>query len=106
MEFRALLADLKRYEYEIERLDRKYHLRHQYHQVEQDGVAWATISINRKKVAQMLADDVSRGAYQLAPGQARTLMIRRKQRRLYAFRTTDRIVHGAVASAITEVMDP
>ena len=98
----ASLAERGRYEDEIEQLHIKYSQRGRIESLEQAGLSFNSISINRRKVAKILAKTVSRGEYRFAAAEPRTISVGGKRRVIYWFRTTDRIVHGVVAKALAE----
>jgi reverse transcriptase-like protein len=105
-ELSSYLGDRSRYLEQIDRLHLKYSQRQGLFELEQDGVTLASLCLERKKVARLLAETVSVGAYELQPARARLLNIDGKPRMLYLLRLTDRIVHGVVAKLINERMEP
>ena len=102
MDVQACLADRHRYERQIERLHQRHLLSSRLYELRQDDVSLATVIINRGKVGRLLARDVSRGRYQLEPGELRTIKVRNKLREVFACRMTDLIVHGVVADIVAE----
>lgn len=101
-----LLSEPRWYLAEIDRLHVKHSLWRSLYEARQDGVPFAAISFDRKRLARVLADTVSRGAYVFEPGKVRQITVRGKERVVYAFRNTDRIVHGAVSAMLTEFCRP
>jgi hypothetical protein len=106
VDFEAWLADRRRYERQIERLHQRYLLTSRLYELRQDDVSLASIVINRGRVARLLAREVSGGRYQLEPGELRTIRARHKLREVFACRLTDLIVHGVVADAVQEAIEP
>jgi retron-type reverse transcriptase len=102
--FSAKLADPSYYEFSIDRLHSKFSSGNPQQLYEEDleGVAFAQIYFDKKKIAKILARDVSCHRYNFSPAEARTLLIGKKQRRIFGFSIFDRIVHYAVFKMVSE----
>jgi hypothetical protein len=74
--------------------------------LQQQGVSFAAISLHRRRFARLLARTVRAGAYEFTPAGTRWIRVNNKARQIYVFCLTDLIVHGVVASALTDAMRP
>lgn len=101
-----LFSDPVRFLDQIDRLHVKYEERALLYDTTQDGVSFASLSLNRTRVARLLADTVGSGSYELRPARTRWLQDSGKPRLVYVFCCTDLIVHGVVASILNERMQP
>jgi hypothetical protein len=106
MDLQAALADPRRYEAQIDKLHQKYINRPELYALQQQGVSFAAISLHRRRFARLLARTVRDGEYRLSPAGTRWIRVNNKARQIYVFCLTDLIVHGVVASALTEAMRP
>lgn len=106
MKISRFLSSPQPYLDQIDRLHIKYARRNALHDVTQDDVSLATVCLRREAFANLLADTVGAGKYSLSPAQTRTVCVGDRTRLLYAFTITDRIVHGVVATAVNECMQP
>jgi hypothetical protein len=106
MDVHGCLNDPSRYEYQIERLHRRYLLSDRLDELKQDGVSLARIIQRRRKVARLLSHAVARGEYCSEPATLRRIKVEGKERVVFAYRVTDAIVHGVVAGLIEEQMAP
>jgi hypothetical protein len=106
MRLHRLLGDHRRYLAQIDRLHLKYAKRAYLYDLKQDGVSLASISLQRTKVARLLADAVAADEYGLRPAQNRWITVNGKKRLIYEFCLTDLIVHGVVASILEERIRP
>jgi hypothetical protein len=106
MDLQAVLSDYRRYEAHIEKLHEKYSDGPRLYTLSQQGVSFATISLNRRPFARLLARTVGKGDYQLTPARTRWIRVNGKDRLIYVFCLTDLILHGVVATALTEAMRP
>jgi hypothetical protein len=92
------LADAGRYRRQLERLHRKHLFSRRLYQLRQDGVSLASLSMNQAAVARLIARTVAEGQYRLGPARIRRIEVGGKTRVVFAFRLTDLVVHGVVAS--------
>ena len=106
MNLHAVFHDHRLYEAQIEKLHVKLVRRPRLALLQDRGVSLATISINRRRVARLLAGTVAAGQYEFRPAQTRLVTVNRKGRLLYVFGFTDLIVHSVVASVLTQAMMP
>jgi hypothetical protein len=106
MSLAARLAEPARYEAEIERLREKHAFSRSLYELQQDDVPLASVCLDRARVARLLADAVSRGAYRLEPARLRRIVTKGKRRLVYAYRLTDAIVGGVVARTLEEMLEP
>ncbi|MDX1606578.1 MAG: reverse transcriptase domain-containing protein [Candidatus Competibacterales bacterium] len=103
---KRLLGDAKRYEAQIEHLHLKYLQKNRTYQVQQDGVAFASINFDARRFSRRIADTVAAGEYRFTPAKTRILHVGARERLLYQFQLTDLIVHGVVSTIINEAMEP
>ena len=101
----SVLGNYRLYQRQIERLHTKHLLTPLIYDLQQDGVSLATMILNSKKVAKLLAKTVERGDYEFGPAKVRVIRTERKLREVYSYRLTDLIIHGAVADVIHEAMN-
>jgi len=102
----AYLGDARRYEREIERLHQKHLFTAVLYELRQDNVALAQLIQRRRKVAKLLARAVSRGEYELEPGDVREIEVGGKIRVVVSYRLTDTIVTGVVSTVLEEAIAP
>lgn len=102
----ACLGDPRRYEREIERLHGKHLFTSTLYELRQENVALAQLIQRRRKVAKLLARAVSRGEYELEPGEVREIEVDGKVRVVVSYRLTDTIVTAAVSSVLEEAIAP
>lgn len=93
----AALADSKLYEDQIEQLHIKYSRVGKLYRPDQNAISIGSLSMNRRRVAKLLAKAVSNGTYEFSPAVRKTVRIKGKERVLYSLSLTDLIVHGVVA---------
>ena len=106
LDIRDCLGDPRRYEREIERLHQKHLFTKTLYELRQDDVALARLIQRRRKVAKLLARAVSRGEYELEPGEVREIEVDGKVRAVVSYSLTDTIVRGAVSTVIEEALAP
>lgn len=94
------LCDYVGYERQIERLNIRGRELHQ------GTVSLGWLNLRRSTFARILAETVARGEYRSAPAQRKTLVINGKPRVVFSYGLTDRIVHGAVAYALNQAVNP
>lgn len=104
MDLQTSLRDSRRFLDQIDRLHEKNSRKNRLYDLEQEGVPLASLCMNRKKVARVLAQMVGEGRYELNPARLHLVSINGKLRKLYHLRLTDLIVHGVVAEIINEAM--
>jgi hypothetical protein len=102
----AALSDPRRYARQIERLHAKYLQTRELYELEQEGVSLASLVLNRRRVARLIARAVARGEYALEPARLRTLRVDGKARAVVACPLTDLLVHGVVSDVLQEAVDP
>jgi hypothetical protein len=106
LDIHACLGDRRRYEREIERLHQKHLFTTTLYELRQDSVALARLIQRRRKVGKLLARAVSRGEYELEPGEVREIEADGKVRAVVSYSLTDTIVRGAVSTVIEEAIAP
>ena len=106
MNLHACLTDARRYERQIERLHQKYLCTQRLYELQQSDVSLASFVLNRSAVARKIARTVGNGDYRLQPAHIRTITTDDKQRIVFAYRLTDLLVHGVVASVLEEALTP
>lgn len=106
MDVRACLADPRRYERQIDRLHERYLFTRHLYELQQDDVSLASVVVDRRRVAKLLARTVAAGEYELAPGRIREVRAEGKRRKVFAYPLLDLIVHGVVAGVVEEAAEP
>jgi len=106
LDVHACLGDPRRYEREIERLHQKHLFTAMLYELRQDDVALARLIQRRAKVGKLLARAVSRGEYELEPGEVREIEADGKLRAVVSYTLTDTIVRGAVSTVLEEAIAP
>ena len=106
MNLHACLTDPRRYERQIERLHQKYLWTRRLYELQQSDVSLASFVLNRSTVARKVARTVGNGEYALQPAHIRTITTDSKERIVFAYRLTDLLVHGVVASVLEEALTP
>ncbi len=104
--FSEKLADSRYYETAIEKLHTKFlsdYPRMLYEQQE-GGYFFAQIFYDKRKIAKILARDISRHIYQFSPAKMREVKVKDKVRQVYSFTLFDRIVHVAIFAMLAEDM--
>ena len=94
------LSDPKLYLNEIDRLHQQLQKNHKLFDKKQNGAQFYQISMQRKKIAKMLARSVSQQEYELTICQQNWIDIAGKSQPLLSYPITDRIVIGALYQAI------
>ena len=100
------LSDYRIYERQIERLHSKCLHTHQLYELCQDGVSLASVVMNARKVAKLIAKSVSNNQHRFSPGKLRRIRVEEKERVVYQYGLIDTIVHRAVAYLIEQSMLP
>jgi len=103
---RACLADPHRYERQIDRLHERYLFTRQLYELRADDVSLASVVVNRRRFAKLLARTVERGEYELQPARIREIRVDGKIRKVFAYTLTDLIVHGVVSGVVEEAAGP
>lgn len=98
----ATVWSARRFERQIEYLHARYVLTPRLAELEQDGVAFASMVRHKRAFARVLARTVAHGKYAPAPAQIKHVLIEDKERRLFSLRLTDLILHGVIADLIQE----
>jgi hypothetical protein len=102
----ASLADPRRYERQVDRL----HQRHLYdgglHQLTDGEINLASVVMHRSHVARLLAKSVEKGEYEIRPAAVREVNVEGKKRTVFEYPLFDLIVHGVVADALAEAVEP
>lgn len=98
--FHEAVRDYRNYERQIERLHcggRGLQLR---------DVSLSRLNSHRSGFARMLARSVASGEYRSAPARRKTIVVEGKHRAIFTYQLTDLIVHGTVAEAIAQAVEP
>jgi hypothetical protein len=106
IDLHAALSDPRRYRRRIQRLHERHLFTPQLHELQQERVSLASVSVHQTTVAKLLARAVNRGEYSLGPARLRTINAGGKERVIFACTLTDLIVHGVVADVIAEALEP
>ena len=102
----AALADPRRYQEQIDRLQRRHQFDGGLNRLSQDGVSLASLVMHRDSAAKKLARAVRSGTYRLQPATVRDLRVEGKKRTVFSYPLLDLVVHGVVADLLTETMAP
>ncbi|MDF1655835.1 MAG: reverse transcriptase domain-containing protein [Coxiellaceae bacterium] len=97
----ALLQQPETYFHQIHRLQQKLLMRNRLYETQQDDVSFYQFCMHDKKVAKILANSIKQQSYQYQPAVPRTIKTKTKERIVYSFRPTDRIVQSALSASIT-----
>jgi len=100
------LADPRRYQAQIDRLQRRHQFDGGLNRLTQDGVSLASLVMHRNSASRKLARAVASGAYHLQPATTHVLRVEGKKRTVFAYPLLDLVVHGVVADLLTETMAP
>jgi len=100
------LADPRRYRRQIERLFDRTLFSPVRRSLRQAGVPFESVFDRQRRFARLLARTVAAGDYEFAPGRVREIRVGGKVREVFAFRMTDRLVHGVAAEIIDEAAQP
>jgi hypothetical protein len=106
MDLRRALGDAARYRRQIDRLHQRYLFSRELYELKQGDVPLARLVHHRRRVGRMLARSVRKGTYRFEPGIQRRIVVKGKEREVYAFRLTDLVVHGVVGALIQEASLP
>lgn len=106
MNVHACLADPRRYERQIDRLHERYLFTRHLYELRADDVSLASIVLNRRRFARLLARTVENGEYELQPARIREIRVDGKVRKVFAYTLTDLIVHGVVSGIVEEAGAP
>jgi len=102
------LTDSAYFEAAIEKLHSKFasETRHKLHELQSEGFSFDQLFYDRKKLAKVLARDVSGSRYSFSPATIRQITIKNKRRTIYSFTLFDRIVHTALFAMLAEDIQP
>jgi hypothetical protein len=103
---RAKLADHRRYERQIDRLHQRHLADGGLWSLTEKGVPLAAVTMDRSRVARLLARAVECGEYLVGPARVRTVRVDGKARTLFGYGLFDLIVHGVVAGVLAEAVEP
>ena len=106
MKFHACAADPRRYERQIDRLHERYLFTRQLYELRADDVSLASVVLNRRRMARLLARTVERGEYELQQARIREIRVDHKVRKVFAYSLTDLIVHGVVSGIVEDAAQP
>ncbi len=106
MDLHAALSHPRRYRRRIQRLHERHLFTPRLHDLRQDQVSLASVSVHQTAVARLLARAVKRGEYSLGPARVRTISTGEKERVVFDYALTDLIVHGVVADVLTRALEP
>lgn len=106
MNFISQLNSSKTYLNEITRIEEKYYYTDKMLFLRQDDVTLSHIVYNKEKVAKQLAKSIQKEEYEFKPAKTQIIKAGEKNREIFVFRITDFIIHGAVASILTQMASP
>jgi len=102
----ARLKDSRRYEGQIEHLHQKFALSRRLFTLRQDAVSLAAMVQDRRRLARAIAASVADGSYVSLPARVNNIVVAGKERRVFFYRLTDVVVHGALAAILAEAAEP
>src|SRR5262249_5703887 len=106
MDLRKCLSDPNRYAAQIRRLCERRQHQLGSPELTQDGVSLSTIFLHREQFSRVLAETVAAGEFEFRPATVRRVKVGKKERQIYAFCLTDRIVHGVLGRLMSEAIQP
>jgi hypothetical protein len=106
IDLQRALADPRRFRRQIERLFDRTLFSPARRVLRQSGVPFESVFDHQRRFARLLARTVGAGAYEFSPGRIREIRVDGKVREVFAFRMTDRLVHGVAADIIDEAARP
>ena len=106
MNLHAALVDPRRYRGRIQRLHERHLYTSQSQTLKQEGVSLASLAFHQAKVARLLARAIARDEYRVGSARARTIVVEGKARVVFSYALTDLVVHGVVADALAEAIEP
>jgi hypothetical protein len=102
----AALADPRRYERQIDRLQQRHLFDGGMRRLREGDVSLGTVVMHRDHVARLLARAVSSGEYRVGAATLRSIRVDGKPRTIFELPLFDRIVHGVVADVLSEAVEP
>lgn len=90
----------QRFERQIELLHSRHVLTPRLHELEQDGVSFASLVRHKHAFSKVLARTVASGAYVPAPARVRSILVDDKKRRVFSLRLTDLLLHNVVTDLV------
>ncbi len=106
MDLQRALADPRRYRRQIERLFDQTLFSPARRALRQDGVGLDALFDGQRGIARRLARAAAAGGYAFEPGRIRRIRVDGKEREVFDFRLTDRIIHGVAAQIVEEATRP
>lgn len=103
--FTELLADRSRYHHQLDRLAARARGR-RLDALVQDGVRFTQLSQERDEVLALVSRAVVDGSYRPGPATLRRARIGGKEREMARIAPLDLVVHGVIAEALAEVLEP
>jgi hypothetical protein len=100
------LGDHRRYERQIDRLHQRHLIDGRLHRLTHEGVSLSSVALHRGRVARLLADAVSTGAYELQPAVLHTIRVGGKERVVFSYPVLDLVVHRVVGELLGERVEP
>lgn len=106
MDLQRALAAPRRYSGQIERLFDRTLFNPARRALIQDGVGLDALFDGQRGIARRLARAAAAGRYAFEPGRIRRIRVDGKEREVFDFRLTDRIVHAVTAAIVEEASRP
>lgn len=104
--WRNELTNPLRYRRQIQRLYARFDQRHRLDRLQHDGVSFATVMQNDRHVAQLLAQAVADGTYELGPAKLVRVFVKDRYRELFHFPAFDFVLHGVIGEIVSEAIEP
>jgi hypothetical protein len=105
IDFSAALADVGRYSSQIRKLFEKLKLKQQLFETRQAGVDYFSFGLHESDMASLLRNAVLKENYSLQPAKERTIVKKNKQRKIYLFQPTDKLVISVVIKLLAELAE-
>jgi hypothetical protein len=104
--FAGKLSNAAYYEAAIEKLHKKFaaDTPDKLHEEHEGGYSFTQVFYDKKKIAKILAKDISGGTYKFSPAFINKMHVGGKLRDIYGFTLFDRIAHVAMYSMLAEDM--
>jgi hypothetical protein len=105
IDFTAQLADTERYRAQIRKLFDKLKLKQQLFATSQEGVEYFSIGLHEADMASLLRNAVLQESYFLQAAKEKTLVRKNKQRRIYLFAPTDKLVIATLMQLLSQLAE-
>jgi hypothetical protein len=102
----ATLADHRRYEAAIDRLNQRHLGGRAHFALTQDGVSLPSLALHRGSIARMLARSVASGEYRIGDATLREIRVAGRRRLVFMYQPFDLVIHAVIAGILSEALEP